>query len=215
MSRGQPGGEREAAPGAISTAFRPVSSRHSATGGVVALAGDEQLVLRDAFRVRLPGHLGGIEPGGVDDIRDELVGDPAAVLLALTGEEELDGVPELALTPGRDGHLRRLLRVGAEERPGPELEPDLAGADVVLDDDRQHGVGVLLAERALEVGELDEGDGRVGVTEEAALLWGAVEQLRGLRLAGHLALGPGGLSLLVAGGVRCRHGVSLQGPQAG
>src|SRR5262245_52494098 len=92
---------------------------------------------------------------------EEVVGDPARVLVALVRVESRDVRPELALVAGGEGVPERLLGVLAEEREPGEAEIHLPGPDVLVDDPREAVLLVGAADRALQVFELDHRDRRL------------------------------------------------------
>jgi hypothetical protein len=111
-------------------------------------------------------------------------------------------VPELVLGAGGDHGARAGDRVGPEEREVAPDHLDLARLDVLLDELREDRVGVLLAERALEVGELVDRDLRIGVAERVAALGDPLEQRGALGLLGLVDL----LVAAASTGARDEHG---------
>src|SRR5262245_66468629 len=68
----------------------------------------------------------------VADAAKDAVVQPAAVFGSLAGVEEVDDVPEPALTARCEGKPEPSVRVGSHEREPGEHEANLSGADVVV-----------------------------------------------------------------------------------
>ena len=105
----------------------------------------------------------------------------AAVLFALLVVEELDVVPHLLLLAGCErGDLLSLERFrflrGSLERV--VFDPQLPGADVVTDQRAQCSEREVLADRALQVAEVLQGDRRAGVAERVSVLRNTADQSR-------------------------------------
>ena len=79
-------------------------------------------------------------------------------------------LPGPILEARRVHEAQRLLGVLADERQGSKLRLHPSRADVLVDDRGEHALGVRAADRALQVGVLDQGDvGRVGAEDDAVL----------------------------------------------
>ena len=110
---------------------------------------------------------------------------------ALVAIEELDEAPAAALLArgvGRPGGVRRLR---ADDVPGAELVVGIALADDLGDDVRRDLEGELLADRALQVAELDHADLRLRVAQHEAVLGETLELVVHQRDVGDVAAGPG------------------------
>ena len=95
--------------------------------------------------------------------------------------EEPDDLPELVLEAGGDRDLQCLEGVGPEEREAAEVDLEAPWADVLVHDRRERVVRVLLADRALQVLELQHPHRCGGIAEDRPLLRDARDERDGRR----------------------------------
>ena len=127
---------------------------------------------------------GTVDPCVREQVLDEGVRGIARVLAALTVVREADELPHPVLRSRSRGRACQAVRVGTEEAQQPQLDTQLAGAHIAIEERREHPLVVLRAERTLKVRELDHRDRRVGGSErDAGLRNPAERRLRRRRAA--------------------------------
>src|SRR5688572_26265180 len=112
----------------------------------------------------------------VRDLLQELVGDALGDRFVLVAEEELDELPLMALQAGGDSSIGRDAGVAGAGGEMMELELDLVGSDLVLDQRVDRVSLIVRAVRALEIVEDLDRHRRVVVPQPSLQLGDAADE---------------------------------------